>query len=106
MIEPKLTNKQQALRTELLANADLARAIEVSNKLMERTAAAFNDERTTMATSLLARSLFVHAMMDISASWWTDVLREPKPDTWAAVLDLALKMPLPIDGVSYLDPNA
>jgi hypothetical protein len=106
MIEKKLTTRQQELRTEVLENADMARAIQVSNKLMEQTARAFNDERTTMATSLLARSLFVYAMLDISASWWTDTMHDPKPDTWAAVLDLALNMPLPIDGVSYVDPSA
>lgn len=106
MIETKLTTKQQALRAELLAAADLTRAIEVSNKLMEQTAKAFNGENTSMATSLFARSLFIHAMIDISASWWADVTHNPKPETWAAVLDLALNMPLPIEGVSYVDPNA
>ena len=105
MIEPKLTPAQQALRDTLLDAADFQQAKETSNELMLIASRAFNDAHTNVATSLLARSLFCHAMLQIAGQWWADVTKHPMPDTFAAITDLTLNLDPAFEPRPYVDPS-
>lgn len=93
MIELTLTPHQQHLRETLLEHADWHRAKEVSNDLMIMACKAFNSADTDVATSILARALLSHAMMQIAGAWWTDVTKLPLPDTYQAAMSIVVDLP-------------
>jgi hypothetical protein len=94
MKEDQLSPMGQGMRDALLERADLTRAIEVTNQLIDTVLDGFNDANTSVATSMVARALMARAMISVGAAWWSDLTKAPLPMTTAVLRSLMIDPPV------------
>lgn len=93
-------------REILLANADRHAALQAANNLADAVNEALNEAGLSAATSLLARVLIARAVLDVAATWWTDLMPTlPLPVTSAALRGIIDNPPLWLESVNFVDPE-
>jgi len=101
MMELKISDKAAGLRAELLSAADMDAAAEAAQRVSHMVVEALNDESISAATHLLAQALVARASIQTASEWWSHDLAKPPlppPETFAALFDLAVNLPVQIIG--------
>lgn len=101
-VEIKTSEIARQLREALVDQGNLLAASQAAEMIANEAIESLNELPINVATHILAVPLIAHGLLQTTAEWWaTDFAHAPLPETYAALVDLTINLPVQLIGETY-----